>query len=394
MLSAGVLCGGCSPSARSGAIHPASAVIPVGSAGGTLALQSVRMITASTGWAVAGGPNQSTQILVRTTDGGRTWRDAGPAALRGPYFLWNASFYSARAAWLTLLRANLTRPVIYRTTDGGRTWQRTGVAPVDATYASAPDMLGGLGWITTSRDYGMGKEISTILRTTDGGARWRLAELSSPVHPTPGALPAECGKNDAVFSAPAVGWVTAGCISAHPLPFWRSGDEGRTWRYAALPSPWRTGRLSTCQCYLSGPAFTSPGVGVIWGQAGPGSGPLDLAGVAWLTRDGGLTWVPVRLPDGLQPIGAPDFVGSRRGYVLGGQFGPSGAPPRWVRLLATSDGGVTWTLTSARRLPGATIVDFVTPATGFALVPGTRYLLRTNDGGITWTVIPASRQNG
>jgi photosystem II stability/assembly factor-like uncharacterized protein len=354
---------------------------------GTLALQSVRMITATTGWAVGGGPDQATTTLVRTTDGGRTWRDAGPPGLRGA-FLWNASFYSARVAWLTLLHANLTRPVIYQTTDGGLTWRRTGTVGIHATYASAPDMLGELGWMTATWDFGMGKESLAIFRTTDGGARWRLAELSTPVHHTPGALPGVCGKNDAVFPTPAVGWITAYCISIGPAPLWRSRDEGRTWRHVGLPSPWRPGLLSACQCNVSGPAFTSPRTGAIWGQAGPGTAPQDLAGIAYLTHDGGRTWMLVRLPTGLEPIGAPDLVGSRLGYALGGRLGPSGAQARWVRLFVTSDGGATWTLRPVGRLPATAILDFVTQTTGFALVPGARYLLRTTDGGIIWTVTP------
>src|SRR5215470_17046529 len=124
VLSAGLLNAGCSRVARPSAGHSSPDRMGAGGAGGTLALQSVRMITASIGWAVGGGPNLAATILVRTTDGGRTWRDAGPAGLRGAW--WNASFDSARDAWLTLLAANLTRPVIYRTVDGGRTWRRTG----------------------------------------------------------------------------------------------------------------------------------------------------------------------------------------------------------------------------------------------------------------------------
>jgi hypothetical protein len=48
-----------------------------------------------------------------------------------------------------------------------------------------------------------------------------------------------------------------------------------------------------------------------------------------------------------------------------------------------------WILRPASPLPATVVLDFVMPVTGFALVPGARYLQRTTDGGITWTVTPA-----
>lgn len=76
-----------------------------------------------------------------------------------------------------------------------------------------------------------------IFRTTDGGAQWRLVELTpGQGRPTPGAIPFGCDKDAAVFSSATTGWVTGTCAGGRPA-FWVSHDGGGTWRYQPLPQP-------------------------------------------------------------------------------------------------------------------------------------------------------------
>jgi photosystem II stability/assembly factor-like uncharacterized protein len=61
------------------------------------------------------------------------------------------------------------------------------------------------------------------------------------------------------------------------------------------------------------------------------------------------------------------------------------------------DGGATWTERSASPLPSQAVLDFVTPAIGFATVisypPYRAHLLTTSNGGRTWTAISARLTN-
>ncbi len=350
------------------------------------------MLTPRIGWAVAVDKNGFPLAVVRTTDGGREWRTAGPPGLRGQPL--RAAFYGAREAWVTWSSpGSRGRPVTYRTTDGGRTWARMGSIPIAAIGASAPDMVTGqLGWVTAGLGIAAGSSGIAILRTVDGGERWRLVELTTGTGgQAPGAIPFGCDKgNAAVFSGARTGWVAGSCAGGRPA-FWVSRDGGRSWRYQPLPRRSDTGMLADCQCFLTTPVFTSPEDGALWATDMPG--PPARAAAAYLTRDGGRTWRPVRLPGHRVPLLTPDFVDGQRGFVIGGRLTQGLRPPRDVRLYATADGGATWTSRSASPLLPQATLDFVTPAVGFATVisygPLRSYLLQTRNGGAAWTSVPA-----
>jgi photosystem II stability/assembly factor-like uncharacterized protein len=77
--------------------------------------------------------------------------------------------------------------------------------------------------------------------------------------------------------------------------------------------------------------------------------------------------VPIPVP----PLAAVEFVSPSRGWVAGAG-----------RVLATSDGGQTWTRQYSGPA-GLDQVDFIDAQHGWAV--GTNALLRTTDGGATWT---------
>src|SRR6266567_994430 len=344
LLILAVLLPGCAsaPSPLGTTGHPSAAPRPetlplAGPVRSRVALQSLRMLTPRIGWAVAVDKNGFPLAVVRTTDGGREWRTAGPPGLRGQPL--RAAFYGAREAWVTWSSPGSRGwPVTYRTTDGGRTWARTGSIPIAAIGASAPDMVTGqLGWVTAGLGIAAGSSGIAILRTVDGGARWRLVELTTGTGgQAPGAIPFGCDKGNAAV-------------------------------------------------------FSSPEDGALWATDMPG--PPARPAAAYLTRDGGRTWRPVRLPGHRVPLLTPDFVDGQRGFVIGGRLTQGLRPPKDVRLYATADGGATWTSRSASPLLGQATLDFVTPAVGFATVisygPLRSYLLQTRNGGAAWTSVPA-----
>ena len=356
-----------------------------------VALESLRMLTPLIGWALAVDKNGYPLAVVKTTDGGREWRAAGPPGLRGQAL--RAAFYGTRDAWVTWSSPwSRAWSVTYRTTDGGRIWARMGSIPIAAIGASAPDMMTGrLGWVTAGLGVAAGSSGIAIFRTVDGGARWRIVDLTSGQgRQAPGAIPFGCDKGAAMFSSTTTGWVTGSCAGGRPA-FWVSHDGGRTWRHQPLQQPSGSGMLANCQCFLTAPVFTSPEDGALWASDMPRPPGMPLA--AYLTHDGGETWEPIRLPGGRVPLQTPDMVDGQRGFVIGGRRTQGVQPPRDVRLYATTDGGTNWTSRSASPLLGQATLDFVTPAVGFASVisynPLRSYLLQTSNGGATWTGVPA-----
>lgn len=364
--------------------------MPAERAPAPVALESLRMITPLVGWAVSVNANGNPRGVVRTTDGGRIWSDAGPPALTGQGL--RAAFYGTNDAWVTWTGPGLrSRPVTYRTVNGGATWSRMGTIPMAVPAASAPDMVTGqVGWVSAELGVAAGSSGLAVFRTTDGGAHWQRVELTYPGRETPGAIPFGCDKGDAVFSSTTTGWVAGGCAGGPPT-FWVSHDGGRTWRREPLPAPGGRGTLATCQCYLADPVFTSPRDGALGGREFPVAHGLSHA--AYVTHDGGRDWVPVHLPGGRVPLQAPDFVDSEHGFVAGGPLAKHGRAGGGVRLYATADGGATWTARAASPRLGQATLDFVTPAVGFATLisynPLRSYLLETSNGGATWTEVPA-----
>ncbi len=133
---------------------------------GTLAwLHAVYFLDRSRGWAAGGNG-----ALLATTDGGATWqvmRRPAEDALHDVYFS------DAKNGWLVcersiyLLKAkDEPRTYLLRTTDGGATWKRVNVigSDVDARLVRAVFTSGGRGWA-------FGEE-GVLYTTHDGGATW------------------------------------------------------------------------------------------------------------------------------------------------------------------------------------------------------------------------------
>lgn len=116
------------------------------------------------------------------------------------------------------------------------------------------------------------------------------------------------------------------------------------------------------------------------------------AGRIMATSDGGRTWS--RQYSGPAVLGQVDFTDTAHGWAVG-----SGT------LLRTADGGATWTGLGEPRLSGRCLavsaVHFVSPALGYAIADKTAaggagtaeaagQLLRSTDGGATWSAVPGA----
>jgi photosystem II stability/assembly factor-like uncharacterized protein len=118
-------------------------------------------------------------------------------------------------------------------------------------------------------------------------------------------------------------------------------------------------------------------------------------GLLYRTTDGGLTWTISSTPFS---AGDLSFVDVNNGWMLA-DLGV-GAGSNAVAVFQTADGGATWTQTytndpnlpeASDSLPLGGIKSDLVPlktqtawVTGVIYAPGSVYLFRTNDGGVTW----------
>jgi len=322
----------------------------------------VSMMTATDGWA---DPSLSGQAR-RTTDGGAHWADVSPPSAfvggaRSSHFLDASHAWVVDTSWTPRIRF-----LAHRTTDGGRSWQQGAQVTVDVVSPAALDenALGGpslnfldpehgwllFDWILQAKSPSSEPHFNALYRTGDGGLHWTLVSTHS-------------------WSFIGAPW-TSGCPWGGPVVF-----ISLTTGYMVKPDrTYEPGRTQDC------------------------STPNQLS--LHVTHDGGRTWQFQALQvTGLHTscgcvVDMPDFVDPLHGFlVLAGST-----------LLATSDGGTTWSL---RSTPGGSLdassIAWLNASDGWAwtfsgpLVPSpatdttptsaTVPLYRTRDGGATWTRI-------
>ncbi len=364
-----------------------------------------KMVSPSTGWAVT--EQGSSQQVWRTTDGGITWKDVTPkrgAGQSGYYY-----FLDESHAWLTGEVSGApsgAQLVTFVTVDGGKTWERG--TPISAKLGtnggSLPGALtlyflnAGTGWLVISNVDPAHAAWPQVYSTTDGGRHWLLAASEAGIGNSPaGFLP---GFAEPSFVSTSTGWLTVGLYSTngHGAYFSRTlvlvtHDGGHTWYGQPLPIDVPYGAV------MDAPQFFGQRQGVMVMHAIDPASPVPAMLLA--TSDGGLTWTAKRLD--WPYIWSIQFVDRNHAWAMAGpgsDFAKQlGTPTISLPLYRSDDGGVTWTrVTTTLNLQAGrsrlTDVHFVDQQTAFATIwndTGPIQLLRSDDGGRDWTVVELCR---
>ena len=337
---------------------------------------SMHMINASTGWAAGSG----TRHVLRTTDGGSHWYDAGPAPEALKLGTWTTFFLDANHGWLaSSLHPGSTSPdfsvAIARTVDGGQTWNEAVDSPVAADQgwpASMQFVDASHGWVFMTLGSAAGSQGVALYGTVNGGMTWtKLSEADTSG--SPGHLPLRCGKSAPVFLNSTTGWIPGSCNAGGGPFFYVTGDAGRTWNDAGLSLP--AGYSGSCMCEISSLRFSDSRNGVF---------VLDIYGTDGLphnflyaTHDAGASWQPgPTLPPNCFTA---DFINATEGWTLNAKGNT---------ILYTSDAGQHWSTLGT--VPSSQVVmdlEFVNTTTGWAMgsEPTGNTLIKTSDGGRTWT---------
>jgi photosystem II stability/assembly factor-like uncharacterized protein len=167
--------------------------------------------------------------VLRTTDGGRTWKDVSPPDSQGLLFRDVEAESAERASVLAIGEADASR--IYRTTDGGRHWQLAFVNDDPAAFYDCMDFYDGGRRGLALSDPPDGK--FRILGTFDYGRSWHvLANRGMP--------PAVTG--EFAFAASGTSLVTSGrdawfAGGGGASRVFHSRDGGFTWKVTDAPIP-------------------------------------------------------------------------------------------------------------------------------------------------------------
>ncbi|MCY1140105.1 oxidoreductase [Actinoplanes sp. Pm04-4] len=181
-------------------------------------------VSAKVAW-VAG----SAGTVLRTVDGGRTWKSVGPADAAALEFRDIEAFDARHAVALTIGNGPDSR--VYATSDGGRTWTESFRNEDPAAFYDCMTFL--------DRKHGLALSDPVdgkfrILATRDGGRSWKV----QPTAGMPAALTGEfafAASGTCLVSAGGKAYFATGGGAESRV--FTSRDGGRTWSVTATPVP-------------------------------------------------------------------------------------------------------------------------------------------------------------
>ncbi|MFF8828408.1 oxidoreductase [Streptomyces sp. NPDC015131] len=260
----------------------------------------------------------SAGTVLRTADGGRTWRDVSPAGAAALELRDIEAFDDRRAVVLAIGEGEASR--VLRTDDGGASWTESFRNTDPRAFYDCVAFFDHRNGLAMS-DPVDGK--FRILSTRDGGRSWTVL----PDTGMPAALPGEAG-----FAASGQCLVTAGRRDvwlatgggAHARVL-HSADRGRTWTAATTPLP--AGDPARGVFAL---AFRDRAHGIAVGGDYRTGEPSPRA--AATTRNAGRTWREATTAPPAYRSGVAWLPGTRAAALA---VGPTGTD-------LTTDGGRTW----------------------------------------------------
>ncbi|MCI0387240.1 MAG: YCF48-related protein [Acidobacteria bacterium] len=317
-------------------------------------LRAIYFVDSMTGWAAG-----DAGAVYRTTDGGRNWKPLLSGAAANINFItfidWNHGWMLGESGG-KMGEDTESGNILLITTNGGRTWTRKPLPNVTSLYFT--DLKNG---------WAVGRN-STLLKTTDGGLEWSKVEsieklIGSPIE----SSNYNFGFSDVHFTDAEHGWVTGnfyGRARSDIGGIFMTSDGGGAWK--RVPVTFQTqhnsGRFTSG--LLHSIHFTDSNAGSVTGEMYDGDGRFFFA---LHTRNGGLTWNQLRTPS--RATHNSQFLDPANGWTAA--FAPREGGAEAVvydtTLMRTENGGMSWRndfIARGRRIRG---VFFLSPTKGWAV---------------------------
>jgi len=335
--------------------------------------------------------------IVRSNDSGAHWRTVFPTWSPTPTALQltGVFFLNADDAWAVTAHEWPAQPgvtTIWRTTDGGASWHQGHSLPGMLTdYGSLVDQLA-----FSNDEQGVAFSVSGFTRsdmvwvTSDGGMNWRkvaaagLPWQGSTVPIGSGRGCTEVDPFTLTAASADVLLLTDDLCPTKTPGTWRSDDDGRTWAGVQLPAPHGGWRSSESWAYPGSSDVPTGGAEILSGRFFPGgTGVIALTTrpgelLVYLSHNMGASW---RLASMVQT----GSLSRPSGFAASSQS--TWELPAPTGLYTTQDAGRHWHLSSsALSLPTMAEVSFSSPATG-TWVSGSAIAssgLWTTNGGKSW----------
>ena len=289
------------------------------------------------GWAVAGavGPSGAPggqtvygAALLRTTDGGSTWHQAGEP----PSPLGQVHFTDALRGW-----GVTAADQVVSTTDGGVTWQpaasgSSAPPPVSALCVAAG---GSVAWAATPGQP-PGSGTPEVLRSSDGGAHWSVSFRGG----------SDWGVGQADIGCAGLGaWVVFDLspgAGRQPAVVERTSDAGIQWSPVLRPPGQAGGPAPVSDLGHAGPFSVVDANTVRFSEACPACSVPQVSVVS--SGDGGGSYSTAALVGSGSPPQGMAFVDADRGFVVTVAPPDAGGSRAGVQVFATTDGARTWRL--------------------------------------------------
>lgn len=303
-------------------------------------LTDVTFTDADHGW-VAGYDNDTALALIaRTTDGGQHWKVTGPAWWYS-YTVSALSFLDGKRGW-AVGGEGYDGSLLLKTTDGGRSWSwRRGRT---AEYLLGVDALSGKRvWVVGSR--------GTRLLSTDGGRRWNgtrrasrtdlwSVDFADAAHGWLAGGDSATGRGVMRHTDDGgATWTRQTTVEGSILYEVEALDATRAWAVGGDPAGGAGVVLRTTdggqswETSWGGPR--APCLGDVTFLDAVTGWAVGEGGTVLRTVDGGESWEPVAVPT-TQDLTAVSFTDAANGWIVGDG----------TVMLHTSDGGQAWTTTT------------------------------------------------
>ncbi len=294
-------------------------------------LRAVYFVDAWNGWAAGDGG-----AIYQTNDGGKQWNEIRSAAIAGKVVDVNKIYFinESKGWMLADTRASKNdepQTVMLATEDGGQIWQNIPMPNVTSFY-----------FANEKKGWAVGKN-GTMLKTTDGGIRWKQVENLNRLLglPTESAS-SNFGFSDIYFLNSDVGWAVGNFytkVSSNIGGLFMTMDGGETWQRIPLAIQRKTPSTRFTKGRLQTVRFSNISNGTITGEIEEGSEKYFFT---LKTVNGGETWEQTRVPAGA--AFNTQFVDDARGWTAAAtaRAETSGHTVYDTVLFHTANGGKSW----------------------------------------------------